>query len=500
MRIILIGVAMLLPVYGMGVSDDSVSYITIDNLIEGLELDKAEEMLKRLDPKPPESAYYYGKLYFYQGKYKEAYDEFMRLNNHDPLAGCAIKAYEITKDYISTETEHFRVYYPSNREEVFIEYLTEGLEDGFKRLSPIFGFVFKDKIRVEILRSPRELSSLTTLPIEAIKKTNTIAVTKFNKIMMLSPENQIEGYDYVTTAVHELVHLMISTVTNERTPVWIHESLAKYFESYSNKRLPDLRPDMLALLKYRLKSKNLITFGQIHPSMALLPSQEDTSVAFAEVFLVSEFLLKRRGINFVRELMAMLRDGLDIDEIFREFGFVSLSGFEKVFFRYLEERTEESAAVEHLYYEKAQKGGRRSEYLGDVMAMKYVKIGDLLFLEGLHQAAFLEYEKASRSGIVNPHIENRKAFTLLKIGRFEEASRILEKIVDIYPDYLPTFINLARSYIARREYSECIYALDRAVRINPFDREIYLMYIRVFIEQQNQFELEKMKKKLEALK
>lgn len=500
MRTILIVVAILLSAYGMGVSDDSVSYVTIDNLIERLDLSKAEEILKGLDRRSPETAYYYGKLYFYQGKYKEAYDEFIRLKNPDPVARCAIKAYEITKDYISAETEHFKVYYPSKREEVFIEYLSEGLEDGLKRLSPIFGFVFKDKIRVEILRSPRDLSLLTTLPVEAIEKTNTIAVTKFNKIMMLSPESQIEGYDYVNTAVHELVHFMISTVTDERTPVWIHESLARYFDRYSEERLPDLRPDMLALLKYRLKNKNLITFEQIHPSMALLPSQEDTSVAFAEVFLVSEFLLKRRGINFVRELMGMLRNGLDVDEIFREFGFGSLSGFEKVFFRYLEERTERSAAVEHLYYEKAQKKGKRSEYLGDVMAMKYVKIGDLLFLEGLYQAAFLEYEKASGAGVVNPHIENRKAFTLLQIGRFEEASRILEKIVDIYPDYLPTFINLARSYIARKEYSKGIYALDRAMRINPFDREIYLMYIRVFTEQQNQFELEKAKKRLEALK
>ncbi len=493
-------ILILLSTQIIALADDTSSYVVLENLIDSLEFDKAEDLIKKMDSGDEKFIYLSGKLNFYLGRYREAYNEFSKLSSQDYVAKCAINSHELTKNYISSESEHFKILYPSGRDEVFIDYLLEGLEEGFKRFKHIFGFVFKDKIRIEILRSQKELSDLTTLPVEAIEKTNTIAVTKFNKIMMLSPETQLEGYDYVNTAIHELIHFFISTVTSERTPVWIHESLARYFDHYREDKHPGLRPDTLALLKYRQKNRTLVKFEQIHPSMALLPTQEDTEIAFAEVFLVSEFLIKREGIQFVKKLMDMLKRDMEVDEIFRRFGFSNFSGFENEFFKYLEKRIEKAGTVEHLFYERVQKKGKKSEYLGDVGAMKYVKIGDLLFLEKLYNAAFVEYDKASKYGTLNPHIENRKAFTLLQIGRASDASSILEQIVDLYPDYLTTFINLARAYISQKDYSKALSALDRAVRINPFDKEIYLMYIKIFSEQGNQFELDKMKKKLNILK
>gem|GEM_PF-2211523 len=471
----------------------------IDNMIEELELDKAGQLIERLKAENDEVSYLKGKLAFFRGNYIDANNYFSQLQTKDSVATCAINAYEMISRYRKLETPHFIIYYPDEKGEIYLEYLTEGLENGLKILAPIFGFEVKEKIRVEILSDQRDLSRLTTLPVEAIERTNTIAISKFNKIMLSSPETQLEGYDYVNTAVHEMIHHMISTVTQERTPVWIHEALARYFDHYKPDRLPTMRPDILALLKKRYENKSLITFEQIHPSMALLPSQEDTSVAFAEVFLVSEFLYNKYGPKFVKQILQMLKDKNDMDEIFKSFGFGSFERFQKEFFRYLARRTEKTAISEHLYYERTSKKGKKSEYLGDAFAMKYVKLGDLLFLENLFSAAYSEYDKASKIGVINPHIENRKAFALINAGRFSEASSILEHIVEIYPDYYSTFMNLARSYMGQKNFLKTLEALERAVRINPFDKEIYLMYLNIFQEQKNQYEIDKTKKKLEIL-
>ena len=476
-----------------------VSFEYINELIDSLDLNRAESLIKSLDADEESISYLRGKLSFFKGEYAEAVRYFSTIRNEDYIIKCARNAYEITKDYKRYDSEHFIFLYPTEREEIFIEYLVDGLERSLKDLAPTFGFRFKEKIRVEILDNQLNLSRLTNLSEEAINKTNTIAITKFNKIMLSSPETQLEGYDYVNTAIHEFIHYMISTVTHERTPVWIHEALARYFDHYEKEKLPDIRPDTLSLLKMRYVKKNLITFEQIHPSMALLPSQEDTTVAFAEVFLVSEFLYKREGLGFVNKLLGMLRDRKEIDEIFTGFGFSGFKGFEKEFFSYLERRLEKVPSLEHLYYERRSKKGNRSEYMGDALSSKYVRLGDLLFLDKLYSAAFVEYDKASKIGVINPHIENRKAFALISAGRFKGATDILERIVDIYPDYYSTFVNLARGYMAQKDYAKAISALERAVRINPFDKEIYYYYEKIFSEQKNQYELTKVRKKLEIL-
>lgn len=480
-------------------ASQDITYTMVDNLIEELNLEKANQLIDKVNDTPEKIEYLRGKLAFFMGDYETSYKFFSNISDKDYITRCAINAYNLLRDYKRYETKNFIILYPDEREEVYLEYLATGLEERLNLLSPIFGFTPKKKIRIEILRDQFDLEKLTTLPKEAIEKTNTIAVTKFNKIMLSSPETQLEGYDYVNTAVHELIHYMISTVTNERTPVWIHEALARYFDHYSKERLPELRPDSLALLKKRYEMKNLITFQQIHPSMALLPTQEDTAVAFSEVFLVSEFLLKRASERFVKDLLSMLKEHKNIDEIFNHFGFGSFSMFEKEFFNYMEKRISKISAAEHLFYDRVSKKGKTSEYLGDAVAMKYVKLGDLLFLENLFYAAFIEYDKASKLGVINPHIENRKAFALMNAGKFGEAVSVLEKIKDVYPDYYSTYVNLARGYLSLKNYPQAINALDSAVRINPFDKELYLMYQKIFNEQKNQYELEKTNRKLEIL-
>src|SRR5205823_4397537 len=63
------------------------------------------------------------------------------------------------------------------------------------------------------------------------------------------------------------------------------------------------------LLATALGKRHLITFEQMHPSMAKLPSQEDTALAFAEVYMAIEYLYAQIGWNGIRQMVSALRDG-----------------------------------------------------------------------------------------------------------------------------------------------------------------------------------------------
>ena len=83
----------------------------------------------------------------------------------------------------------------------------------------------------------------------------------------------VTGYDWLDTVSHEFVHLVVSRKSHNTVPIWMHEGLAKYLESrWKGPAGKALTPSSLALLGSRVRKKQLVTFEQMSPSMALLPT------------------------------------------------------------------------------------------------------------------------------------------------------------------------------------------------------------------------------------
>src|SRR5690606_21850179 len=132
----------------------------------------------------------------------------------------------------------------------------------------------------------RGLANVSTLTVQEIETSGTIALCKFNRLMVTSPKALARGYSWLDTLAHELIHLVISEKSKNTVPIWLHEGLAKYSESLWRDGVPGLALDPASenLLASAVKKNDLVTFEQMHPSMAKLPSQEKTALAFAEVF------------------------------------------------------------------------------------------------------------------------------------------------------------------------------------------------------------------------
>ena len=103
--------------------------------------------------------------------------------------------------------------------------------------------------------------------------------------MVVSPRATIFGYPWMDTLAHEYTHLVVSRLSHDTVPVWLQEGLTR-LEQTRWRHPPELQLSATeqALLAAALRKGRLITFDEMHPSMAKLPSQEAAALAYAEVY------------------------------------------------------------------------------------------------------------------------------------------------------------------------------------------------------------------------
>ena len=165
-------------------------------------------------------------------------------------------------------------------------------------------------MRVEIYPEVADLARVSTLTLKEIETSGTIALCKYNRLMIVSPRALIAGYPWRDTLNHEYTHYVVTRVSHNTVPIWLHEGIAKFEERrWRGPSGGGLTPVMEHLLATGIAHKHLITFAQMHPSMAKLPSQEDTALAFAEVYTVVDYLHEQSGWAGVRALIKRFADG-----------------------------------------------------------------------------------------------------------------------------------------------------------------------------------------------
>jgi hypothetical protein len=241
-----------------------------------------------------------GLLRLYQHRSEEAVTllEVGLAGQHDPHGNLRIarNAAALAKGWAQAESDHFVVAYPKGKDEVLVPYLLETLEAQRAALAQDLGVAPPGKVRVEILPSPTDLARLSSLTEKEIRGSGTIALCKYNKLMLVSPKALVTGYDWLDTAAHEFTHYAVALKAGPRAPIWLHEGVAKWWESrWRGAGGQDYEPYAAALVRRAIETNALVTFEQMHPSMAKLPTQELATLAYAQVLLAVEHLVRRSG-------------------------------------------------------------------------------------------------------------------------------------------------------------------------------------------------------------
>jgi tetratricopeptide (TPR) repeat protein len=289
--------------------------------------------------------------------------------------------------------------------------------------------------------------------------------------MVVSPRATLFGYPWMDTLAHEYTHLLVARLSHDTVPVWLQEGLAR-FEQSRWRLAPQVQLSSTeqALLNTALRKGRLITFDEMHPSMAKLPSQEAAALAYAEVYTLVGWMQQKIGYKGIRDLIAAQKDGKSAKRAVSDAMGLSWSAVETEWHSHLKAGDPKARAGKGI---KFTKGGTDSENVGleglPARAKKFARLGGMLRARGMLEAAAAEYEKAVAAAGPEPFVAGKLARTLVELGKYDRAIELATPIAAADDHDATAAVTLGIARAARHQWPEAIAAYEMALRVSPFD-------------------------------
>ncbi len=465
-----------------------------DEYLEAWHLNQADEIAARLLRENSRSAAgleIKGKVAFYQGRYDEAsrlLDQAVAIepgNAHrQAYRLLAQQSRDTVKKLKRFESAHFILYLDEERDGILAPSALDTLEKSYQVLGKTLGYFPKAKVRVEIAPDVSSFNAISTLSLRDIEETGAVGICKFNKIMTISPRVLIQGYRWLDSLSHEYVHYLIIALTNNKAPIWLHEGMARFYES--RWRRPDpgkeredyLTPANQTLLVQALEKNKFVSFKDMEPSLIHLETPEEVQLAYAEAASAIDYMIHRKGQAGIQDLLSELNTQPTPEAIEKAMGisFASFEGAWKTFLKGLGLKEVEGSQVRKLKVKGNQKEDDETVDLKEiqsVVARNRTELGDRLLGRGRMIAAVQEYQRALQASPHSPIILNRLARVLVQREKYDEALAYLKQAQELDPDNVGTYIQLGRVYNAKKNYAQARAALEEATQINPFNPTIY---------------------------
>lgn len=468
-------------------------FAAIEELLRGWRAAEAEQALAALQAggmDPAELAPALATVRFYQGEYDEAL-RLLEGSGGSELKERIEAAREVTRGMkeVRTADGHWRIRVHPGPDEVLVPLMLELLP----RLRQVNGEVYDTfpatPIPIEVLEDAHALARATGLTAKQIEDSGTIAICKFNRIMITTPRATLRGYSWQDTLSHEYLHLLVNHRTFQQVPIWLHEGLARYNESrYKDGKPQRLRPDTEQLLLQALADGQLITFEEMSPSMALLPTQRHTELAFAEVLTIIDLLYRRvgqPGVNGILDRLARRETGDAREAIAAELG-QPFARFERSWKEELRaRRAPRPAGQVQLPRIRFRKGDTDPLQLEldevDRKSRDLAYLGQLLRGQQRPRAALVEYRKAAAASQgISPVIQNWIAATELELGEPQAALAALAGVSERNPGYSPTYVHEGLALVALKDDAQALLRFEAALAYNPFDQRVRRELQRIY--------------------
>lgn len=366
----------------------------------------------------------------------------------------------------------FEVWVEPGPDEVLVPLFDEVLRRAAPALVKVFGPLPAAPIRIFVYGRAEQLAATTGLTETQIKTSGTIAVCKYNRLMVTSPRALVFGYAYADTVTHELVHLLVTRRGGDRVPVWLHEALARSHEALWRGVAPgDLEREERVLLDRARRRRDWVTLRQMSPSIAALPSQERAQLAFAEVHHLLAWLLAPEGRS-VQRLLDRFGAGDDAPSALAAMTGEPWARTESAWLRALrrgegyEPPPPDAEAAMPLAFKGAGAGGKAAVSRGQ----RHVELGDRLLALERPLAAVLEYRKAMAKGAtVDVMMATRLGRALLALGRLDEAASEVKAALARFAQHAPLLLLAGQVALGRGDASQALEHAQQAAWHNPFD-------------------------------
>lgn len=325
------------------------------------------------------------------------------------------------------------------------------------------GVEFKAPIRITMVRDLLSLSAMTGLPYKSAQTTGTVAVAKWGRVTILSPRASTHGYPFRDTLTHELTHLAISMQSRERAPLWLHEGVARREESRWREPGPfDDRPSPESVVLRGMELKLDLPLDKLGPSIAMLPSADAATVAFAEVTSFVKYFVESSGNEALPKLLVALRSAKSVDEALTSVSGDSLAGWDVKWRAQLQKRGKEPLSP--LYGLGTVPPG-----MGD--SRERARLAELLLGRDHASAALVELDKIPESLLGDPSLRYLRARVLEGDGKTKEAEGLVEDPKAWVTSYGPCWAVRGRLARARGDAAAATSSFEEARAHDPLGVE-----------------------------
>jgi tetratricopeptide (TPR) repeat protein len=478
------------------------------------------ELLSRF-PVTAEASFLRGRVLFEQGRYEEAVKAYQEAQDRaeggehpfDQHLRLARNAAEEVRGARTVESAHFVFVAKADKDQLLAPHALAALERAYAALTQDLGYQPPSKMRLEVYDTPQALARVSPLTVAEIKGSGTIALCKYNRLMVTSPRALLRGYPWLDTVSHEFVHYLVTRKGHNTVPIWLQEGLAKFLETRWRGEPGQAVDDFQEALLYKAaKARDLIPFAAMHPSIAKLPTQEKAALAFAEVEAAMRLLYARSGQAGLTELVAAMAAGMTDEQAVAQAYGKSFRDFEadwrldvakprgKAALRLAQganpaasKRGPRKLVFKDDVKEKAPgpdgappDGGPHGEEPKDPAARKAARLGDLLFARRRWAAAAIEYGRArAQLAEEDPTIARRYAFAELQSGHPQPAEAALRKAAAKAPDDSSVQVLLAEVLLKNGALREAEAALEAVVAVDPFDPRLHAIWREVAVQKKD---------------
>ncbi len=486
---------LLLSIPGISFSEPTLTQkvFTGYEMAQDWDLVSAEKLSKSLLKEHPESGdvhFLLARIEFLKGNYERSWEILKRVGDNFKEVADFKKRVNATrkasKKFVSLETEHFRLRYEEGPDEVLIHYAKEVLEKSYHVLGKILGHYPEQKVLIEIYPDRQPFSKISPLTLQDILTSGTVALCKYNRIMMISPGSLVRGYNWMDTLSHEYVHYLLTKKSRNRLPLWMHEGIAKLLETRWRDDPKYMSPIMETILSGALKNDYRVPLEDMMPSLAKLKTAKDVQLAYAEVSTMMEFIVEKKGVETFSYLLVDLAEGKEFKESFIGRIGSDIPTFQNNWETWAKKKelkyipgiaplTKEFKNKNPLEPEKDFKG------MSTKRAQDLTFLGDILKSRDHYAAAILEYRKAKEESTTHsPILFNKLAGTYIQTRKYDDAELLLKESLEYYSYFHTTLANLGELYFVSERYDAAKTYLEKAARINPFNPFIHVRLIELY--------------------
>ncbi len=437
-----------------------------------------------------------GHIAFHRGDYASAVAEIERAAASAPELGeeyaGVLAHYQATLDATAGMVEiregDVILRHAPGMDAILVEEAFQTLEAAQLTLRQQLGVLPPQPVLVEIFPTGKRFVAASGLPPESVNTTGVVAISKWARLLMTSPRAVARGYGWKDTLVHEYVHQVVSHLSHDRTPVWLQEGIARYLEACWRHQLnATLEPFSQAALASALAADDLVTFEEMHPSFAFLPSAERGAVAYAQVQILVATAAEHGGAGSIGRALQAIENGAEADDaLARAAGY---DRFEELMDEAIQAMRSLDLVERKLAALPVALDGEGGDFAEDPLLAEHVeladhaRLGDLLRQAERPRAALVEYGKAMPPDEPpSPLLTNRSADCHLMLGERSTALDLLRQSTRDYPSFAMTWKGLGQLEQADGEPQAALDAFLASADVYPFDSEVQASLAALYTE------------------